>query len=163
MLRGTTDQRELKALHQRFHIVQFPLMTRKGETVTEDKIQSKRPHQTLSIVQLTALKRATTEIIEKLRPVTDMPEIQTPETRKSPLQINMLSAAGSSPKRGEGIDYQRIIKGRRRDDVKMKPAESTGGVLRQRRAENVRKQDQKNQTKVKMSAVRKDKKRHTRT
>lgn len=50
MLRGTTDQREPKALHRRFYIIQPPLMKRKGGVEKVDKIKSRCPHQTLNMV-----------------------------------------------------------------------------------------------------------------
>ena len=70
-LRGTTDQRGLKALRQRFYILQLPLKTQKGKVGKGDKINPKWSHQSLNMVKLTALKRPTAEIIEKSRLVTD--------------------------------------------------------------------------------------------
>lgn len=163
MLRGTTDQRGPKAPHQKFYIVQLLLMTRKREVENGDKIKSKCPHLTLNIVQLPALKRATAEIIEKSRLVTDNSVVQTQMTGKSPLQISMLSAIVILLKTGKGLDCQRIIKRKRIEDVKMKSAESIRRALRQRQAENARNRNQKNRTKLKwISVVRKEKKRHKR-
>lgn len=50
----------------------------------------------------------------------------------------------SPPKRGKGINFLRIIRGRKRGDVKMKLTESIKGALCQRQAENVKNRDQKN-------------------
>lgn len=113
-LRGTTDQR------QRLYILQVPLKNQKGGLEKGDKINPKWPHQTLNTVQLTVLKRAIAEIIEKSRLVTDTAEGQTQRTGRSPLQINMLNATVSPPKRGKGINFQRIIRERKRGDGKMK-------------------------------------------
>lgn len=75
MLRGTTDQRDPKAHQKRFHIVQPPMMKRKGGVEKVDKRKPGCPHQTLNMVQLTALKTVVAETIEEARLVSE--EVQT--------------------------------------------------------------------------------------